>query len=163
MDIIDIKEKYGSIQNALDECKKIIINDINTSGLCKEWDSIPCNVTAEEHFEHIVDWCKKTIKSTIWSCHESSKNTFFTSYGAKHTCEKKLKCYVSNNWMKLAMIYAGLEVCNVNCIDYDNNRVNKMPICISDILTYKTNFIVRVPKDKIDINTMISRYSYKLK
>lgn len=152
-------------KEALEKCKELVLNNMknDNNGLIQEWDGKKCNVTPEEHFNNIVDWCKNNIKSTIWSCHDSAKYTWYTSYGAKHACERKLKCYVANNWMKMAMILAGLEVRHINCVDYETGYVDKQPIKLSDIITNTENFIVRVPKNKININEMIRDWTYELK
>lgn len=157
--------EFGSKKDVIEKCKELVLNDMRNDSNCliQEWDGQKCNVTPEEHFENIVAWCINNIKSTIWSCHDSAKYTWYTSYGAKHACERKLKCYVANNWMKMAMICAGLEVCHINCVDKDSGRVYKSPIIISDILTNDQNFIVRVPKAKIDINEQFSDWTYELK
>lgn len=130
-------------QVALEKCKELVIKDIKESHLCDQWDGMPTNVTPEEHFQNIVDWCNENIKSTIWSIHNSSKCGFYTSYGAKHKCERDLKCYVGNNYIKLAMIYAGLEVCNRRMVDNDTEYVYKSQVKWQDILTNSENFICR--------------------
>lgn len=152
-------------REALNKCKELVLDNMKNDAnhLIKEWDGVKCNVTPEKHFENIVNWCKNNIVSTIWSHQKSSKYTWNTSYGAKHACEKKLKCYVANNWMKLAMIYAGLEVCDTKCVDYETGHVDKNPILLSDIITNNQNFIVRVPRHKIDLEKMINYWSYELK
>ena len=127
----------------LELCKSLVIKNIEESHLCDSWDGIPTNITPEDHFWNIVKWCGK-LKSTIWSSNRTStKYNFITSYGAKHECERALKCYVANNWMKLAMIYAGLEVCNANCVDYDSGKLHKIPVKWEDILINSENFIFR--------------------
>lgn len=157
--------ELGSKKAVLEKCKELVLDDMKNEShfLIESWDGKPTNVTPEEHFENIVNWCKTKIKSTIWSCHKSSKNAFCTSYGAKHRCESQLKCYVANNWMKMAMICAGLEVCNDKCVDFDTGHVSKMPIIPSDIITNTQNFIVRVPKKEVDIEKLISDWTYELK
>ena len=141
-------EKYleiKSIEHGLEECKKIVLDDMSNSSRCliEEWDGEKCNVTPEEHFNDIVEWCRNNIKSSIWSFHrKSTRYTWITSYGAKHRCESQLRCYVANNWMKLAMIYAGLEVTNDKNIDYDG-KLLKTGIRLDEILTNSINFICR--------------------
>ena len=130
----------------LNKCYDLVIQNMKESGLIKKWDGEYTNITAEKHFENIVQWCKDNIKSKTWSYNSSSKDGFSTSYGAKHKCEKKLKCYVANNWMKLAMIFSGLEVCDREYV------VNKRPVLFHDILTNRINFICRrLPNDPYTI------------
>ena len=161
---IFVNELGGKIA-ALNKCKELVLNDMKNDSHCliESWDGVKCNVTPEEHFNNIIEWCRTKIKSYVWSCHKSTKYTWQTSYGAKHECERKLKCYVANNWMKMAMICAGCEVCNINCIDYETGYVNKMPIKLSDIITNNQNFIVRKPKDPINLEYMICDWTYELK
>lgn len=155
----------GGKQTALDKCKMIILDDMKNESNCliQSWDGKPCDVTAEEHFNNIVEWCKTHFKNIAWSHHKSSKLFYSTSYGFKHNCERDLKCYVANNWMKMAMICAGLEVCNCKYVDYETGRVEKTPILLSDILTNSINFIVRKPRKPINIEYMIADWTYELK
>ena len=157
--------ELGGKHAVLEKCKELVLNDMKYDSHCliESWDGYPTNVTPEEHFENIINWCINNIKSTIWSCHDSAKYTWNTSYGAKHRCEKSLQCYVANNWMKMAMICAGLDVRNVKCVDFETGYVNKSPIIPSDIITNTQNFIVRVPKNKVDIDDLISDRTYELK
>ena len=135
-------------KNILEECKRLVLKNMKDSySLIEYWDGEKTMVTPEKHFKNIIQWCKDNIYSTIWSNQKSSKMTFKTSYGAKHECERKLKCYVANNWMKLAMIYAGFEVCDSYCIEYKTDYVSKSPIDANEILTNHINFIVRKPKE----------------
>lgn len=127
----------------LNQCKQLVLDNMKESGLIKQWDGIPTHITPEQHFNNIVNWCKDNIKSHVWSSHDSNKCGFRTSYGAKHKCERDLKCYVANNWMKLAMILSGLEVCNYDCIDSETDRVYNRPVSFQDILTNNINFICR--------------------
>ena len=62
---------------------------------------------------------------------------------AKHKCERDLKSYVANNWMKLAMILSGLEVCTSDCVDFETGKVYNRPVSFQDILTNNINFICR--------------------
>ena len=130
-------KKENDYIEALEQYKSLIINNIKESKLCEKWDGLPTNITPEEHFNNIITWCDANIKSRIWSDKSSSKNGFRTSYGAKHKCEKDLKCYVANNWMKLAMIYSGLEV-TYNRLEKDGDKINIQDICENSI-----NFICR--------------------
>lgn len=149
--ILESKQDYDLWLN---KAKELVINNIKESHLCDSWDGQPTNVTAEEHFQHIIDWCNNNIKSTIWSCHKkSTKQSFYTSYGAKHSCERDLQCYVANNWMKLAMIFSGLEVCNDKRED-DNGRVWYGPVTWQSILVNCENFICRRSRNKEDYNTI---------
>lgn len=156
--------EIGSKRKALEMCKELVLDDMKNASrvLIESWDGRPCSVTPEEHFNNIVQWCRDNIKSTIWSCQSSAKSCY-TSYGFKHKCERKLKCYVANNWMKMAMICAGLEVRHCNCVDYETGYVEKQPIILSDIITNAENFIVRVPRHKLEIDNMISDWTYELK
>lgn len=157
--------EYGGKKAALEKCKELVLNDMRNDSHCliEQWDGKPCNVTPEEHFDNIVNWCKTHIKSTIWSCQPSAKSTFWTSYGAKHRCESYLKCYVANNWMKVAMLYAGLEIRHKKCVDYDTGYVSKNQIILSDLVTNNQNFIVRATKNKIDLDDIICDWTYELK
>ena len=157
--------ELGDKKAALEKCKQLVLNDMMYESACliKFWDGMPCNVTAEQHFNNIVEWCKQHLTSYVWSNHRSSKMAYNTSYGFKHACERALKCYVANNWMKMAMICAGLEVRNCNCVDYETGYVEHAPILLSDIITNNQNFIVRVPRKHIDIEKMIADWTYELK
>jgi len=160
-----MKTEYYTVKNkieALAKCKELVLKNMRDEYcLIEYWDGQLCNVTPEEHFNNIVNWCKNHIKSTIWSCQRSAKSLFYTSYGAKHECERKLKCYVANNWMKVAMIYAGLEIVNDDCED-STGYVCKQPVILSELLDNSKNFIVRVPRKKIDLDKMICDYTKPL-
>lgn len=150
-------------REALEKCKELVLNDMK--GHIGYWDGKKYDITPEEHFQNIIDWCRDKIMSKVWSNRKGSRLTFSTSYGAKHNCERDLKCYVANNWMKLAMIYAGLEVAIITNEYTDINdkycySIEK--IKISDILTNHINFIVRNPIAKKDIKIMISDFTEKI-
>lgn len=157
--------EIGSKIDVLNKCKELVLDNMKNecNHLIQEWDGIKCNVTPEEHFDNIVNWCRNNIVSTIWSHQPSAKYTWNTSYGAKHLCERKLKCYVANNWMKMAMICAGLEVCHKNCVEFETGRVYKSPLIASHIITNTENFIVRVPKDRVNIDNLLADWTYELK
>jgi len=135
-----------SINEGLEECKKLVLENIKTSNCPVHWDGTVREISPEEQFDNIVNWCKENIKSPVWSHQDSAKYTWHTSYGAKHRCESKLKCYVANNWMKLAMIYAGLEVANGYFINYETGRLDSTGIRLDEILTNTVNFVCRKSK-----------------
>lgn len=127
----------------LNRCRQMVLDNMKESGLIEKWDGLPTCVTPEQHLNNIVKWCNENIKSYVWSNHKSNKCGFRTSYGAKHKCEKDLQCYVANNWMKLAMILSGLEVCCGDCIDFETGKVYNKPVSFQDILTNSVSFICR--------------------
>lgn len=152
----------GGYDKALELCKELVLKDM--PGQIGSWHGERFDITPEEHFENIIQWCKNNMTSKIWSHQPSAKHQCDTSYGAKHKCERELKCYVANNWMKLAMIYAGLEVCHVKNVDYNTGHVEKEPIQLCDILTNNQNFIYRFKKDneiKYDCITEYCKYELK--
>lgn len=151
--------KLGGYEKALELCKELVLKNMKESKLIEEWDSKKCKVTPEEHFDNIVKWCKEHIVSYVWSHRTGSKYNWDTSYGAKHVCERELKCYVGNNWIKLAMIYAGIEVCSTKYVDKENGKVEKRPVELWEVLCDDINFICRFKDDnKIKYNC-ISEYS----
>ena len=139
MSFIEVK----SIEEGLKECKELVIKNIEETNCPVQWDGSIKEIPAEKQFENIVEWCRQNIKSTIWSHNKSAKYTWETSYGAKHRCESQLKCYVANNWMKLAMIYSGLEVANTYFVNRDTGRLEGLGIRLDEILTNTENFICR--------------------
>lgn len=146
----------------LDLCRNLILKNIETSGLIESFDGELCTVTPKEHYNNIVAWCKKHLHTPIWSDKKSCKLTSSTSYGFKHQCERDLKCYVANNWMKMAMIDAGLEVKKLTGTCY-NGEYGRSNIMLSDIITNKINFIVRTPpKSTYIIFDSIEPISYEL-
>ena len=129
----------------IEHAKNEVIKNMETYEL-KHWETNE-TITPDEHFNNIVKWCEDNIYHWVWSNKKSVKYGWSNSYGAKHYCERTLKRYVANNWIKVAMIYAGLEVC---CLDdmfpYDDNLVYKPTIM--EFLIDENNFICRKPKNK---------------
>lgn len=151
-----VKIIFQYMNNQLNTARKLVIENINKcKGLIESWDGEPTNVTPEEHYEHIVEWAKTHIKNKAWSSSSTqSWRNGATSYGAKHECERDLKCYVANNWMKMAMIDAGLDVTYRTSVDYETGKVYREKIFLSDVLKNSVNFIFRVSRN----NDMIAKW-----
>ena len=128
---------------ALEKCKKLVLKDIEEQNCPVHWDGTVREISPTTQFNEIVNWCIYNIKTKAWSYRKSSSVPWSTSYGAKHKCERDLQCYVANNWMKLAMIYAGLDVCDDRLIE--DGHLMRSPVKYDDILTNHVNFVVRCP------------------
>lgn len=100
-------------------------------------------ITPYELFDKIVNWCRLNIKNKKWSHNRLSGSRFANSYGAKHICQREIGYYVANNWMKAAMIAAGLMVTDIRNVNEDN-RVTYKPVTFADIFATHCNFICRV-------------------
>lgn len=119
--------------NIVKECKPIILKDIEYMLECN--DSI-------DKYTQICVWVFKNLKRKTWS--HLAKTGCKASYGFKHRCEQELGFYVANNWMKLAMIENGLDVCDSNYIDFETGRLlSHCPPTSSDLLDNSINFIYR--------------------
>lgn len=133
-----------SIEDGLNECRRLVIENIKAVNYPAPWDGEIKDISPEQQYENIVEWCRSKIKNVAWSHNDSARTTFHTSYGAKHQCERQLKCFVANNWMKMAMIDAGLEVNSVNNISYETGRTIGYGVRLDEILTNSENFVCRV-------------------
>lgn len=132
----------------LNLCRDIVISNIQDVNCPVYWDGKVREVPAKEQYDIIKEWCRNRVKNIQWSHHDRKGNLGYTTYGLKHTCERDLKSYVANNWIKMALIDIGIEVTNVDNVDSDSNRLlYKGPIDIEDILVNSENFIYRRPKD----------------
>lgn len=136
--------KVKSIDDGLDKCRQLVIENIRETNYPAPWDGEVKDISPEQQYNNIVRWCKTNIKNITWSHNDSARLTFKTSYGAKHRCEQALKCYVANNWMKMAMIDAGLEVNSTKNVSYETGRVGMFGVRLDQILTNSENFICRV-------------------
>lgn len=150
------KEKMLS---QLAEARQLVINNINETNVPVEWDGNTYDISAKQQYENIKLWCVNRVKNKAWSHNKSCINSV-TSYGLKHECERDLKCYVANNWMKMALIDSGFEVANIKDIEFNSGRLYRTSIFINDILTNHINFIYRLPKDfkPFDSSIMTDRW-----
>lgn len=136
---LDYESKFKLDSQAFKEieyAKELVIKDMTEMNL-SYWDRSDV-VNPEEHFNNIVNWCKENVYRKVWSNKKSVKYGWSYSYGAKHRCEDKLKCYVANNWIKLAMIYAGLDVAVEDMLFDDYCKPT-----IQDCLTNHINFVCK--------------------
>lgn len=120
-------------------CKYVILKEIEKDNPGKN---------PEELFEEIITWCKKNCTNTLWSHNKISRARSIESYGLKRICERELRKagimrYVANNWLKLALIAAGLDVTAFNNVSRDN-RLTYRPVIRPEILNNSVNFIWRV-------------------
>ena len=130
----------------LDEVRELIISGINVTNVPGEWDGNTYDISGEQQYENIKIWCVNRVRNKAWSHNKSCLNSI-TSYGLKHECERDLKCYVANNWMKMALIDAGFEVANRKDVEPTSGKLYRQPISINDILDGGVNFIFRQPKE----------------
>lgn len=145
-----MKTSTFKIEQKLNKARKLVLEDIRTGlgGLFESWDGTPTNVTPEIHYKNIVNWVNENIKNKAWSNTKTMRYKHgVTSYGAKHDCERDLRCYVANNWMKMAMIDAGLDLAKYDDVDYDTGRLYRSKIDCTDILTNTVNMIFRVSRN----------------
>lgn len=117
----------------IEHCKPIILKDVEYMLECN--DSI-------DKYTQICVWVFKNLTRKTWSHH--AKMGWSASYGLKHRCEDDLGFYVANNWIKLAMIENGLDVCDANCVDYETGKLStKRKPTSEDVLNNSINFIYR--------------------
>lgn len=65
-----------------------------------------------EYQQKVIEWAENRLVKM------KAKNGFVTSYGLKHICEKTIGQYVSNDYMKAALILCGFT-------SYDKNKLNQ--------------------------------------
>lgn len=152
-----MKADITKIEKKLNKARELVLENMRTSAyhLIQTWDGMPTNVTPERHYNDIVNWVKEHVKNKAWSYAKTVRYRHgATSYGAKHDCERDLRCYVANNWMKMAMIDAGLDLARVYDVDDDTGKIYRTKIDCTDILTNGVNLIFRVSQT----NDMKSRW-----
>lgn len=88
--------------------KQIILKEI------EEWKG------PKVSYDFILGWISEHVSNSIWSDKKSSRKytPSMTSYGLKHVIELNGKCnwsdyqgYCANNWVKLALIELGFDIC----------------------------------------------------
>jgi len=151
-----MKTNITKIEEKLNKTRELVLENIRMSAnVIDTWDGIPTNVTPESHYNDIVNWAKERVKNKAWSYARTVRYAHgATSYGAKHDCERDLRCYVANNWMKMAMIDAGLDLAKADDVDDETNKIYRTKIDCTDILTNSVNLIFRVSQN----NDMKSRW-----
>lgn len=120
-------------EDVIKQCFPIILKDIEKMLEC----SNPIFA-----YKEIYDWVEKNLTRKTWSHH--AKMGWRLSYGLKHRCEEELGFYVGNNWIKLAMIENGLDVCNSCYIDSETGKLHYHLFPTADeVLNNSISFIYR--------------------
>ena len=107
-------------------------------------------------YDFIIEWIKNNVQNEIWSDKKSSykKSPSRTTYGLKHVIESELdkngrvqiyNGYCANNWVKLALIELGFDVCYCHDDSRDWNEEYQNWITKPEyVLDNSVNYIWRV-------------------
>lgn len=152
--LIQDSEKVDALtpEKKIELCRSLILNEMKRRNASfNYWNGEHFDRDPQEHYSNIVNWCKTNLKNKCWSsCKTVWRRQSMTSYGAKHECEIDLHGYVAENWMKMAMIDAGLDVCSELCIYY-SKRLVREKVHFTEILANGIHFFYRQPKVEHDM------------